>query len=201
VNVTLGIVKQYCVGSMFWPTMRRAVPVLLVARLSIGAAVATKALGLVRGQPRCVAGLHRDGQRTGDTPPRKTSHHPDARRIRQKIPRRSRVRPLLPHQSSRQMETVRSVRHRSRVLHARRDRQCCLLIRRPCGRVCGHRDTNTYPAKPNTAGSIGTIPNVALSIVRPFPRAHRHSAGFAAAVTPVSALLVTTPTVVVRVAQ
>jgi hypothetical protein len=35
------------------------------------------------------------------------------------------------NRSSGQVETLRSVRHRSRVLPARRDRQCCLLIRRP----------------------------------------------------------------------
>ena len=45
-----------------------------------------------------------------------------SRRIRQQIPRRLRVRPPHPRQSSGQIETLRSVRHRSRVLPARRDR-------------------------------------------------------------------------------
>jgi|KBSMisStaDraftv2_1062788.scaffolds.fasta_scaffold4556090_1 hypothetical protein len=33
--------------------------------------------------------------------------------------------------------------------------------------MCGHRDTNTYPAKPNTAGSIAIIPNATLSMFAP----------------------------------
>jgi hypothetical protein len=38
------------------------------------------------------------------------------------------------------------------------------------GEFAGHRDTIAYPATPNTTGSIASIPSVAFSIFRSFPR-------------------------------
>jgi len=41
-------------------------------------------------------------------------------------------------------------------------------LRRRGERLRGYRDTITYPATPNTTGSIAIIPIAAFSIVRPF---------------------------------
>ena len=49
------------------------------------------------------------------------------------------------------------------------DSATCRFVDR-AGRVWGHRDTITYPATPNTTGSIASIPYAALSIFRSFPR-------------------------------